>query len=78
MMAAEHPDEWYDDWRLRVTTAELQALVELLRPLVYVDGAYECCDHSDEEKLALADAVLKWWSDTQITIRGEPDPEPRL
>lgn len=42
------------------------SLLDALRPLVYENGACSCCHHTDANKLAIADAVLKWWTENHI------------
>jgi hypothetical protein len=48
------------------TDEEVRVLLERLRPTVYADGKCECCSHSDEEKRAIADTVLRWWLEAHI------------
>lgn len=48
------------------TLEEMCVLLDRLRPVVYADGKCEMCIHSDEEKLAIADTVLRWWLEAHI------------
>lgn len=43
-----------------------ETLLQTLRPLIYEGGACSCCHHTDANKLAIADAVLKWWTENNI------------
>jgi hypothetical protein len=50
-------------------------LLERLRPLVYASGQCSDCNHSEEEKLAIGDALLSWWTlhDIDETDSGRTD-----
>ena len=50
-------------------------LLERLRPLVYASGQCSDCGHSEEERLAIGDALLSWWSQHNIdeTDSGRTD-----
>ncbi len=50
-------------------------LLGRLRPLVYASGQCSDCSHSDEERLAIGDALLSWWTHHNIdeTDSGRTD-----
>jgi hypothetical protein len=58
----------YEDAARKVapTTAETLTLLERLRPDVYANGQCELCSHDDDEKLRIADTVLRWWHEANI------------
>jgi hypothetical protein len=41
-------------------------LLERLRPLVYVNGACSCCQHTIQENADIGKEFLAWWSDHNL------------
>ena len=62
--------------RKEPTTAEMQELMQRLRPLVHVDGQCSDCHHSDAETIAIGNTVLKWWSEFNIDDWLEDEEQP--